>query len=77
MFLHESSERIFERPEKLVRVANNQAFATPVSPFAKVLRTVEFGNFVERTILYKCDVELRCSFYTSETISIFSGATST
>jgi hypothetical protein len=42
-----------------------------------MLRTVEFGNFVERTILYKCDVELRCSFYTSETISIFSGAIST
>jgi hypothetical protein len=56
LFLPESSEGIFERPEKLIWAANKRVFATPVSSFVKVLKMVEFGNFVERTILYN----MRC-----------------
>ena len=51
--LYESSERIFEHSGKLVLGTNKQAFATPISPFAKVLKTIEYGGFVERTMLYK------------------------
>jgi hypothetical protein len=53
LFLHESSASIFEHPENLLSAANKKAFAIPVSPFVKVLKIVEFGNFVERTILHK------------------------
>lgn len=52
LFLHESSESIFEHPEKWLWAANEKAFAIPVGPFVQVLNIVEFGNFVERTVLY-------------------------
>ncbi len=51
--LYESSERIFEHSGKLVWATNKQAFATPVNPFAKMLKSVEYGGFVERTMPYK------------------------
>ncbi len=51
--LYESSERIFEHSGKLVLGTNKLAFATPISPFAKVLKMVEYGDFVERTMPYK------------------------
>jgi hypothetical protein len=75
LFFLERSERIFERSAKLACAANKQAVAIPVCPIGKVQKTVEFRNFIERTILYKCGLDLKCSFYTSETISNFSGTT--
>ena len=51
--MFESSEGIFERPKKLAWTANKQVLLIPISPFAKMLKIVGFGSFVEKTIRYK------------------------
>jgi len=52
-FLSERSKGSFERLKKLVWAANKQAIGTPLSFFVKVLKLVQLGEFVERTIVYK------------------------
>ena len=42
-----------KKPKQLRLDCEQTGFATPKSPFAKMLKIVGFSSFVERTILYK------------------------
>jgi len=53
LLLFKSSEGLFERPEKLFLMVNQQVFIYLASPFSNMLKIVGVGRFVERTLVYK------------------------
>jgi len=53
LFLFKSSEELFERRQKLFVMVSQQFFCFLISPFSNMLKIVEVGRFVERTLLYK------------------------
>ena len=53
ILLLKSSEESFERVEELWLMVNLQIFVYAISPFLNMLKIVEVGHFVERTLLYK------------------------
>ncbi len=46
-----NSDGLFERPEKLFVVVNEQVFVYPISPFLTMLKIIGVDHFVERTLL--------------------------
>jgi hypothetical protein len=53
LFLLKRSEGLFQRPEKLFLMVNQQVFVYPISPFSNMLKLVEVSRFVEWALLYK------------------------
>jgi hypothetical protein len=52
LFLLKSSEELFERFEKLLRMVNLQVFVYAINLFSNRLKIVKDGRFVEWTLLY-------------------------